>query len=161
MARIQGNNRNNTLRGTNDDDEIYGRGGNDRLEGRGDDDRLFGQDGDDQLFGNDDDDVLDGGRGNDRLTGGGDDDRFVFRFGRDVITDFRPDDDDGGDDDNDDDRDGDVIDLRGMSGIDSFGDVLDAARQRGDDVVLRFSDRDRLTIEDFRVADLDREDFLL
>ena len=35
------------------------------------------------------------------MTGGGDDDRFVFRFGRDVITDFRPGDDDDDDDDDD------------------------------------------------------------
>ena len=65
------------------------------------------------------------------------------------------------DDDDDDDDDGDVIDLRDMPGINSFGDVRDVARQRGDDVVLRFSDRNRLTIEDFRIADLDRDDFLL
>ena len=111
---------------------ILGRGGSDRLEGRGDDDRLLGNAGADRLIGGDDDDVLDGGRGNDRMTGGGDDDRFVFRFGRDVITDFPPgDDDDDDDDDGDDDRDGDVIDLRDVPGINSFADIRDLARRDG------------------------------
>ena len=65
------------------------------------------------------------------------------------------------DDDDDDGRDGDVIDLRDMPGINSFRDVRDVARQRDEDVVLRFSDQHRLTIEDFRVGQLERDDFLL
>ena len=116
------------------------------------------------------------------MTGGGDDDRFVFRFGRDVITDFRPGDDDDDDDDEtatagaamagaamtsdewvaggDDDDDGDIIDLRDMPGINSFSDIRDVARNNGDDVVLRFSDDNQLRIEDFRVGQLERDDFL-
>jgi hypothetical protein len=158
MARIEGNNRDNKLNGTGDDDEIYGNGGHDKIEGRGDDDKLFGNKGNDHLHGGDDDDVLKGGNGNDRLTGGGDDDRFVFTSGRDVIKDFRPGDDDDGDDD--DDRDGDVIDLRDVKGINSFSDIKDAAKNKDGDVVLRFSSDDKLTIEVFRVSQLDRDDFL-
>jgi hypothetical protein len=164
MARIVGNNRDNRLRGTGEDDSILGRGGDDRIWGRDDDDRLRGGGGNDRFFGGDDQDVLDGGRGNDRMTGGDDGDRFVFRFGRDVITDFRADDDDDPDDSRDSiivDIDfGDVIDLRDMPGIDSFRDIRDVAHQRAADAVLRFSDRHQLTIENFRVAELDREDFL-
>ena len=90
--------------------------------GRGDGDRLFGESGSDSLTGGDDGDVLDGGRGNDRLTGGDDGDRFVFRFGRDVITDFRP----GSDDDDDDDDDDDATTSStcgSMPGINSFADI--------------------------------------
>ena len=156
MARIEGNGGDNQLNGTDNDDTILGKGGADRLEGRGDDDKLDGGKGKDQLFGNDDDDVLDGGNGNDRMTGGGDDDRFVFRFGHDVITDFGP----GNDDDDDDDDDGDVIDLRDMPGINSFGDIRDVAQNKGGDVVLRFSTDNQLRIEDFKVGQLDNNDFL-
>jgi Ca2+-binding RTX toxin-like protein len=161
MARIVGNDRNNNLRGTGEDDTIEGRGGSDTLHGRGDDDRLVGGKGADRLDGGDDDDVLEGGAGNDRLTGGDDDDRFVFGKGRDRITDFRPgDDDDDDDDDGGDDRDGDVIDLRDVRGINSFADIRDAAKNKNGDVVLSFSRDDKLTIDDFRVGELERDDFL-
>ena len=62
----------------------------------------------------------------------------------------------GGDDDDD----GDIIDLRDMPGINSFSDIRDVARNNGDDVVLRFSDDNQLRIEDFRVGQLERDDFL-
>ena len=42
MARINGNNRNNELRGTRGDDRIDGKGGNDTIEGRRGDDDLYG-----------------------------------------------------------------------------------------------------------------------
>ena len=55
---------------------------------------------------------------------------------------------------------GDVIDLRDVAGINSFSDVRDAARNRDGDVVLSFGGGNRLTIEDFRVGQMDRDDFL-
>lgn len=163
MARLVGNNRDNRIDGTDDDDVILGLAGRDRLHGRGDSDRLDGGSGNDHLFGGDDSDVLIGGRGNDMLTGGSDGDRFVFGAGRDVITDFQAndDDDDGDDDDGGQDDDGDVIDLRGLAGIDSFADIRAAARQQGDDLVLRFDADTRLTLLDTRWAELDRDDFLI
>ena len=72
-----------------------------------------------------------GRRGNDRMTGGDDGDRFVFRFGRDVITDFDADEPAGEDGD-------DVLDLRGIPGLDTFAQLRAAASQDGDDLVLTF-----------------------
>ncbi len=57
-------------------------------------DTLFGLGGADEIDGGPDGDFIYGGKGNDRLTGGGGADRFKFTdadFGRDVVTDFRPD----------------------------------------------------------------------
>ena len=48
-----------------------------------------------------------------------------------------------------------------MPGIDSFADIRAVARRDGDDLVLRFSDDNRLRIEDIRLSELDRDDFLL
>jgi Ca2+-binding RTX toxin-like protein len=59
MARIIGDNRDNTLVGTRDADFISGRGG---------DDHLFGRGGDDTLDGGPGDDTFDGGPGRDTLT---------------------------------------------------------------------------------------------
>ena len=57
-------------------------------------------------------------------------------------------------------RDGDVIDLRDMPGINSFGDIRDVAQNKGGDVVLRFSTDNQLRIEDFKVGQLENNDFL-
>ncbi|MEM8689531.1 MAG: cadherin-like domain-containing protein [Pseudomonadota bacterium] len=61
MARINGNNRSNTLNGTLSNDVIYGLGGNDSL---------FGWAGNDVLEGGSGSDYLEGGEGNDALIGG-------------------------------------------------------------------------------------------
>ncbi|MEM1200020.1 MAG: cadherin-like domain-containing protein [Pseudomonadota bacterium] len=61
MARINGNNRSNTLNGTLNNDLIYGLGGNDSL---------FGWAGNDVLEGGSGSDYLEGGEGNDALIGG-------------------------------------------------------------------------------------------
>ena len=143
MALIKGDASDNVLRGT---------GRNDRIFGRGDDDRLSGRGGNDLLKGGDDEDVLNGGRGNDRMVGGDDSDRFVFRFGRDVITDFDADEPAGEDGD-------DILDLRGIAGLDSFADVRAAASNQAGDLVLDFG-RHEVTLLDFRLSELDRADVL-
>ena len=53
-----------------------------------------------------------------------------------------------------------MIDLREVDGVSRFADVRDAARRRGDDLVLDFGDGDRLRLDDIRLAELDRGDFL-
>jgi len=143
MARINGDESDNVLRGTRRDDRIFGLG---------DDDRLFGRSGNDRLNGGDDDDVLVGARGNDRLTGGDDADRFVFKSGRDLITDFDADEPSGEDGD-------DVLDLRGIADLDSFAEVRAAARNDGDDLVLTFG-RHEVTLLDFQRSELGQADVL-
>ena len=48
-----------------------------------------------------------------------------------------------------------------MPGIDSFADVREVARRDGDDLVLRFSRANQLRLEDIRLAELERDDFLV
>ncbi|MEM6440474.1 MAG: hypothetical protein AAF763_12365 [Pseudomonadota bacterium] len=133
------------LGGGNDD--FWSGAGKDILNGGAGNDRLNGGDGNDRVLGGAGKDRLDGGRGNDALTGGAG--RDVFRFaengGRDKIKDF---------------RDGDRVDLRGIDGLDDISDVQRAARDRGDDLLLRFG-KDRLTIEDYQRSDIEDADFLV
>lgn len=68
MARINGNNRSNTLNGTSSNDTIYGLGGND------------------SLFGNAGNDVLEGGTGADLLDGGDGIDRVEYRRSSSAVT---------------------------------------------------------------------------
>ena len=70
MATINGNNRNNFLRGTNSADTISGRGGNDVINGRAGSDRISGGSGNDSIDGGRGNDSIDGGRGNDSIDGG-------------------------------------------------------------------------------------------
>ncbi len=70
-----------TLQGNNAPNTLWGHSGNDLLEGRRAPDTLVGQAGDD---------TLDGGLADDVLIGGAGSDVFIFKQGRDVITDFRP-----------------------------------------------------------------------
>ena len=112
---------------------------------------IYGAGGDDTLVGEGGDDVLDGGSGDDTLTGGLGDDVFVFEdgSGRDVITDF---DAAGGDD---------VIDLRRVTSVSTYADVIAAASQVGDDTVVDLSGSDSLTLLGVNVEDLREEDILV
>ena len=71
---IEGNDRDNRLRGTRGNDRISGLGGNDQLYGLRGNDQLVGGTGNDQLYGGAGNDVLRGGTGRDRLEGGNGDD---------------------------------------------------------------------------------------
>ena len=134
-----------TISGDDGNDRIASGGGNDILAGGEGDDVMAAAAGADRLTGGEGNDVLDGGLGNDTMTGGEGADRFVFAKGLDRITDFE----------NGDDR----IDLRGVAGLDSFAELRGAASQNGADVVLTFG-ADRLVIEDFRLNQMDGDDFL-
>jgi Ca2+-binding RTX toxin-like protein len=109
---------------------------------------LMGNAGNNVLIGMGGADRLDGGRGNDRLTGGPDGDTFVFKTGsgHDVITKFEV---------------GlDIVDLRGVSGIDNLTDLKNHhAEKHGSDLVL-FWNSDEVRIQGAGNADLDDIQFL-
>jgi VCBS repeat-containing protein len=71
---------------------VKGTDANDSLKADSSATVLDGGNGNDTLVGGNSADALIGGRGNDTLTGGKDTDTFVFNsnFGKDVITDFKP-----------------------------------------------------------------------
>ena len=119
--------------------------GNDRLYGGEGDDKLFGQAGNDRIIANEGNDVLNGGARNDRMTGGEGADLFVFNGGRDIVTDFE----------NGDDR----IDVSFYSHFDSYADIRNAAKQSDNDVVIQ-AGNDYLVIEDTRLGELSRDDFI-
>ena len=144
--RIKGASGDDKLVGGAGDDRLSGGAGKDKLVGGAGDDRLSGGRGNDRLKGGAGDDVLDGGAGNDRLKGGAGSDVFVFSAGRDVVLDFTPGED--------------VLDLSDAAGIETFEDVQDAARERGNKVVLDL-DEGRLVLKGVEFADLGADDFLL
>lgn len=127
------------LRGNPGDDRLLGQKGRDTLKGGSGHDLLKGGAKPDRLFGDKGRDRLDGGRGPDELTGGRGADVFVFRDGRDSITDFRP----GAGDRI-------ALDDRLWSGdLDAREVVGRFAARRGDDLVLDFGHGDRLLMESF------------
>lgn len=124
--------------------------GDDRVNGNNGRDDIAGGGGNDRLFGNNGDDTLDGGAGDDLLRGGNGDDLFVLRAadgaGRDEIADF----DQPGDD---------RIRLVGFA-VDSFGEVLAAARQHGRDVVIDLGGNAELRLDGTKLSSLEAADFL-
>jgi Ca2+-binding RTX toxin-like protein len=134
------------LWGREGNDVMVGGGGTDRLEGGEGDDVVHGQAGNDTLIGGEGNDVLSGGLNRDLMIGGTGADRFVFNHGWDVVTDFEPGDDD--------------LDLRMIPGLTSFGQLAARATQVGTDLVLSFG-ADRVTLQNLRLAQLDRDDVLL
>lgn len=124
--------------------------GNDELHGGDGGDRLYGGAGNDRLFGGSGHDVLDGGIGNDRHRGGDGADVFIFGsgLGKDVVIDF----DAKGDNH-------DRLDLRGLKAITDFRDMRSEHLETDGDNVVISAGSDRITLENVRVADLDRVDF--
>ncbi|MEZ5755091.1 MAG: calcium-binding protein [Paracoccaceae bacterium] len=154
MVRM-GTARNDEIDGGVGNDRLFGLAGNDEIDGgRGDDlleggagaDDLDGQAGNDSLFGGDGNDLLNGGAGDDVLAGGAGADIFEFYpgSGRDVITDFT----------NGQDR----IEIDGFGRV-AVEALIGAARQVGGDVVLDLGAGRAITLQDFRLADLDLSDF--
>lgn len=137
MARIRGNNRDNTLAGTDRSDDIEGRGGNDRL---------FGLGGNDDLEGGNGNDVLDGGKGHNDLEGGLGDDIFIFKRGITEIDDFG--------------RGNDIVRIGSNLGIDNFEELMAQAKSvdEGEDVVIDFG-KHELRFEDTKLSDLKASDF--
>ncbi|MEM0905875.1 MAG: Calx-beta domain-containing protein [Pseudomonadota bacterium] len=119
---VFGENGSDDLRGGTGKDTVDGGSGNDLVRGDDGADLLFGGSGDDEILGaagrdtingGNGDDTLNGGRGRDVFIGGNGDDRYVFKgpFGKDTIEDF-------------DLRNAEKIDLRDVSAIVSFNDLL-------------------------------------
>lgn len=131
---LRGGDGSDTLDGGSGKDRLYGGKSSDKLDGDEGSDHMRGGGGDDDLKGDRGEDRLDGDGGNDSLTGGKGADTFVFRKGddQDVIEDFSNNEDE--------------IDLYKF-GYKDVDDALDDARAVGNDVVFRFGDGDRLTVE--------------
>ncbi|MGV3551138.1 calcium-binding protein [Rhizobium sp.] len=116
--------------GSAQDETVRGNSGNNRINGG---------DGNDQIY---------GGKGNDRLTGGGqgtfDDFYFKTGDGRDVITDFEgfPD----------------RIFIGRWHGMSNFEEVLDNARFKGGDMVIK-AGKDSITLLGIGRDDISAQDF--
>jgi serralysin len=107
-----------------------------------------GGSGNDTLTGNATANRLDGGGGNDTLTGSAGNDVFVFRtgYGADIITDYSV----GFDD----------IDLSGLTGFDSFAEVMAAGSQAGLNALFSFSMGLTLTLQNVALSALSMADFI-
>ncbi|MCH9812829.1 MAG: tandem-95 repeat protein [Epsilonproteobacteria bacterium] len=135
LVMINGDERNNSLRGSNDDDRINGFGGNDRLYGYNGNDQLMGGEGRDKLYGSQGEDQLTGGRGDDYLDGGRGNDTYHFSLG------------DGHDRINDYDRATDNSDQIVLGeGIDPSS--VEVLRDRND-MILKIDENNSLTIENW------------
>lgn len=138
------------LRGGSGDDEMYGGDGDDRLAGGTHNDLLSGDAGNDRLSGRGGFDTLIGGSGDDRMAGGGNADRFVFAHGHghDTITDFEAT------------NDAEKLDFAGLSTLSDIADVLAAASDAGNDVVIVTGLDSSIRLQGVDLAFLDAADFL-
>ncbi|SEP09565.1 type I secretion C-terminal target domain (VC_A0849 subclass), partial [Salinihabitans flavidus] len=122
-----------------------------RIVGNSGDNLLNGAWGDDTLIGGEGDDTFRDDYGDDLMIGGAGSDTFVFRgnFGQDTISDF-----DGS-------GDGDVIDLRALSDIVNFSDLIsDHANQIGHDLVIEDGSGNTVTLTGINASNLSADDFL-
>ncbi|MXN66503.1 hypothetical protein GR183_16430 [Stappia sp. GBMRC 2046] len=96
------------------------------------------------------DDVVDAGAGNDWILGGAGDDTFIFKSGdgNDTIADFTA----GAASD-------DVIEFQGLAGFSDYNDVLAAATQDVDDVVITIDPTNSVTLKDIQLSALHADDF--
>lgn len=174
---LYGEDGNDTLLGSYGFDRLFGGRGDDQLSGGDAGDGLFGQDGNDTLwggeggdrfFGGQGNDIFDGGtgedtiyadagfdtiiggEGNDRLFGGFNADEFVFsdNHGNDTIEDF------------DAFNENEVLDLSNLRSMNTFSDVLNAASQSGQDVVINTGSGHSIRLKNVRIEDLDENDFV-
>jgi Ca2+-binding RTX toxin-like protein len=124
----------------------FATGGDDHVAGSKKGERLYGQEGNDVINGKAGDDFLNGDVGNDHLIGGSGVDTFLFTtgWGKDVIKDF----DDSG-------KDQDLIELQ----FKSMYSHMDKY-QHGDNVVLDFTDGDKLIIEHAMAGHITKSDFV-
>jgi len=139
IERIEGSFRN---------DIIIGDAGRNFLNSLSGDDLINGGAGNDRISAGGGNDILVGGTGNDVLIGGDGLDAFIFQdneVGRDVVQDFT----DGED----------ILDFSELSTFNSVADVLAAAVQNGDDVVITLDANSSITLFDVDIAVLDDADF--
>ncbi|MEL7127931.1 MAG: calcium-binding protein [Pseudomonadota bacterium] len=131
--------------------QVNGAAGADNLQGSIYDDNLFGEDGADVLTGSNGDDQLTGDAGNDTLTGGTGSDSFIFAdgYGQDTINDFDPS------------KVGEVLDLRGVSSIASFADLIaNHASEVGTSVVIDEGGGNTITLLNTSLSDLTENNVL-
>mgnify|MGYP001554640355 CR=1 FL=1 len=157
--RVFAGNGNNEIIGDAGNDRIFTSEGSDVIFGDADNDRifsgagadiLFGGTGNDQLSGEDGDDILVGDEGFDNLFGGAGADLFVINVGteRDTIRDFNS-------------EEGDTIDVTGFGeAFDTFEEIIAAATQRGNHTVIDFGNGDELVIRSTQLDTLTAEDFI-
>lgn len=142
MATVIGNNKDNVLYNEGDfDDLLIGKGGDDVLLGLEGDDVLKGGKGRDNMQGGSGDDELIGGKGNDRMSGDEGNDTFVFsgKTGKDTIVDF--------------DVDTDLLQIKARGKIQDVDDVVKAAKQKGDDLVIDLGKGNKITLKNVDKAD--------
>ncbi len=135
--------------GDGDDSFIGAESGSvrDHVDGGNGNDTLSGGRANDMLNGGDGQDVIDGGGGDDRLTGGAGVDTFVFADGdgADTITDYN----------------GDILDLRGVTGIESVNDlILNHVSVSGGDLIIGTGLQISIRLEDTTLVDF-QDDVLL
>jgi Ca2+-binding RTX toxin-like protein len=141
---LVGNAAANFLEGNKISNKISGAAGNDTIVGKIGNDTLSGSSGSD---------IIIGSKGNDSMSGGQARDFFVFNTGsgKDVVTDFLA---TGNNHD--------IVDLRSFDVVISFVDLkTNHMRQAGGDVVITGGSGDVITLEDTRLSDLGRVDFLI
>ena len=146
---LRGGDDNDTIRGGEGHDWIWGDAGDDTLYGDSGHDTIFGGEGSDTLDGGVGDDSLYGGSGDDTLTGGAGADTFFFEpdHGNDTITDFV-----SGED---------LIDLRELSDISGFDDLV--LETQGDDTVISLADHNgggTIRLEGVSLSSLSASDFI-
>lgn len=148
---LLGGDGNDTLGAGSGNDLLNSAAGADLLLASNGADRLLGGDGNDTMLGGGGRDTLTGGAGNDRLVGGTENDGFNFApgSGADLIVDFEE--GAGG---------GDVIRLIGFGAVfDDFTDVLAAATQVGNNVVIDLGGGDAITLQAVALGALNAGDF--
>jgi Ca2+-binding RTX toxin-like protein len=133
-------------------DNFYAGDGNDKLYGDNGNDKLYGGSGNDRVEGGAGRDLIHGGTGKDVLIGGTNIDTFLFKTGdgKDTIRDF---DARGGDHDK--------IDLSDVASIKDWADLkAHHLVKDGADVIINAGSGDQLRLEDVKLTDLDKGDFL-
>lgn len=123
FENLIGSNQGDSLTGNNSANVINGGNGGDNIAGGGGADKLSGGNGADNIAGQNGADSIDGGAGADMLSGGSGNDTFHFvtssEANGDTISDFDGITKSGGDTD--------VIDLRSISGLNSWGGTTSGA----------------------------------
>ncbi|GAB5447428.1 calcium-binding protein [Gymnodinialimonas sp.] len=165
---LYGEDGNDVVRGGNGQDLIYGGVGNDRLFGANHDDTIYAGEGNDLVRAGFQSDWVHGGAGNDYIVGGGgfdtliggegndtmegnfNADRFVFEdgHGNDVILDF------------DASNDAEKISFNDLSTIDTYEDVMAAAVQQSEGVLISTSADSSIFLVGVNLLDLGSEDFV-
>jgi Ca2+-binding RTX toxin-like protein len=149
FATFRGDGLANNRTGGSGIDFMHGGLGNDRLDGGAGNDSLAGDGGADTLLGGTGNDTLAGGAGDDVLTGGSGFDIFLIHFGegKDKVLDFQ----EGA-------GLGDVIGMF-LDPLVTFEDVMSAATQVGNHVVINFGPNDTLTLNNVLLTQLAADDF--